>query len=249
MRGVRIRSMTGSSAVLSSRSELAGGEPVVEGVADGVRVGVGEAHRREDDAERLGAGGRLRGDLRGQLEVRQAGDREDRQLLAAHEGGEGVDGGDAGEHRVAGRSRRVGFSGLPATGADDVPGDRRPAVDRLSASVADAAQPALARPGSPLAHRRRRRSCAAGPSPSVPSNTCTTARSWSISRTIPWRSADRPRLPARPGDPDDGGLVPPDPGHPADEQQRPVDLLDVRVGDRRAGARPSGDGALVIAAP
>ena len=58
----------------------------------------------------------LGGDLCGELEVREAGHREDRQLLAAHQCGQRVDGGDAGEHRVGGRLTVGGLSGEPETG-------------------------------------------------------------------------------------------------------------------------------------
>ena len=103
IRGVRIRSITGSSAVLSSSTSSPARRPLLQHRADHLGVRVGQPHGGEDDAERLAARGRLGRDLRGQLEVRQPGDGEDRQLLAADQGGERVDRRDAGEHRLGGR--------------------------------------------------------------------------------------------------------------------------------------------------
>ena len=107
MRGVTIRSTIGSSAVLRSSARSPRAERSSSASRTAVGVGVRHADRGEDDGERLVAGARLRRDLGGELEVRQAADREDRQLLAAHERGEPVDRGDAGEDRVARRVPRA----------------------------------------------------------------------------------------------------------------------------------------------
>ena len=67
---------------VEEQGQLHSGGARPEGVAYGGRVCVGDAHPGEDDRERLTAGVRLGGDLGGELEVGQAADREDRQLLA-----------------------------------------------------------------------------------------------------------------------------------------------------------------------
>ena len=87
-----------------------------------------------------------------------------------------------------GRSRRVGFSGWPATGRMTCPeiggppssGSPRPLQTRPSQLF-----PTGICTGAP----EKATVVDRGTSPSVPSKTWTTARSWSTSRTMPWRSA------------------------------------------------------------
>ena len=76
---------------VEQEQQLARRRALLEGRAHRVRVGVGQAHGGEHDAERLVARGRLGRDLGRQFQVGQAGHREDRQLLAADQRGEGVD--------------------------------------------------------------------------------------------------------------------------------------------------------------
>ena len=114
------------------------------------RVGVGDTHRPEHDPERRVADACLRRDLDGQLEVRQAADREDGQLLAAHDRGQRVHDRDAGDDGLAGRVASGGVDGEPGHLAFDVRQDRRASVDGIAAPVALTTQPGLG-------HRDRQR--------------------------------------------------------------------------------------------
>ena len=83
--------------------ELSRARTLLEPVPDGGGVGMGQAHRREHDAERIAADAGLCRNLRGELEVRQAGSGEDRQLLPADERGHPVYRGHPRDDRVGGR--------------------------------------------------------------------------------------------------------------------------------------------------
>ena len=106
-------------------------------VAEELRIRIGHAHRREDDREarllinQLG----LASDLGGEPIVRQTRAREDRQLLAAHQAVQPVDGGDAGLDELAriGACGRV--DGRSADRATDVGEHRRATVARLAEPV------------------------------------------------------------------------------------------------------------------
>ena len=206
-RGARIRWTTGSSAVSRKSARSPPAAAGLEHVAYRRRIGVGEPHRHDDDLERLAGDVGLGGDLGGQLEVREAGGGEDRELLAAHERGQGVDDRDPGQDRVArhvahGRvERRAGHR------AGTVAEHRRPAVERLAHPVPDPAQPPLAdgdlegaslerdRHGSRVDARR----CPGGPGPR-PGRGGPRARARAGARprpAAPWRA--RPsRHPRRP---------------------------------------------------
>ena len=141
---------------VEQQQQLAGRGALLEGGANGIRVGVGEPHRGEDDAERLVARGRLGGDLGGEFEVRQPGDREDRQLLTADERGERVDRGDAGQDRVG---RRLAVRRVERVAGDRRCGRCRRSVGRRRSVRRARCRPVPAsrgRPG-PVAARRRRR--------------------------------------------------------------------------------------------
>ena len=135
---------------------------------------------------------RLGGDLRGELQVRQAGDREDRQLLPAHQGGQGVDGGDARSAPGRRAARGMGrVEGPPGPAAVPVRG-RRPAVegarrDRCTPVPASPAPTGMRR-GAPLNRTQVR----CGSSPRCP--------------RAPGRRPGRgpPRAPGRAGRPVDG---------------------------------------------
>ena len=105
-----------------------------------------DADGSEDDGEILVVAQHLRltRDLRGQRGVRQAGRREDRQLLAADEGVQAVDGGNAGLDELC----RVGAGCRVHRQTVDVAvllgEDRRAAVDGLAHAVEDAAEHILA---------------------------------------------------------------------------------------------------------
>ena len=76
--------------------------------------------------------------------MRQPGDGEDRQLLAADQGGERVDRRDAGEDRLRGRLAVRRVERQPGHRRGRGGQHRRAAVDRLAAAVADPAQPGRA---------------------------------------------------------------------------------------------------------
>ena len=130
---------------VEQQHQFAGGGPLLQRVADGGGVGVGQPHGGEDDAERLAAGGRLGGDL-GRPAPGGAG--RPRRTPAASGRAPAWSGASMAETPVstgsAGGSRRVGLSGAPPTGARRRAEDRRAAVERLAAAVADPAQPARA---------------------------------------------------------------------------------------------------------
>src|SRR6185312_9563665 len=79
-----------------------------------------------------------------ELEMRQTADREDRQLLAAHEGRHAVDRADAGEDRLRWAVASPGIDRGARDPAPDGGRDRRAAVDGPSAPIADAPEPLLA---------------------------------------------------------------------------------------------------------
>src|ERR1019366_4369770 len=83
----------------------------------------------------------LRGDLSGQLEVRQAADREDGKLLSSDQRGEPVYRGDPGDPRIPRQMSRGGVDGNAVDGDEMISAHRRPAVDRLSPPIADASKP------------------------------------------------------------------------------------------------------------
>ena len=111
--------------MLRNRARLAGSGAALEPLPDEVGVGVGHAHAGEDDAERGAFDGRLGGDLDGEFEVGEPTDGEDGELLAADQGGEPVDGGDAGDHRVPGH--------VSAGRVDGAAGDRSAEASRSRA--------------------------------------------------------------------------------------------------------------------
>jgi hypothetical protein len=115
---------------VEQKNEFAGGGPFLERVAHRGGVRVRQTHGGDYDTEGFAPSGRLCGDLGGELEVRQARDREDGQFLAAHKGGKTVDRGHAGQHGIRGRLAHCGFSGCPATGERCAANtaDRRPAA-------------------------------------------------------------------------------------------------------------------------
>ena len=130
---------------VQQQHELARGGALFQRAADRRGVGMGEAHRCEHHAERLAARRGLRGQLAGQLQVRQAGRP---RRWAASGRGPSVVSASITDTPVstgsAGGSRAAGLIGYPATGAVTSAGDRRAAVDRLAEPVADPAEPAFA---------------------------------------------------------------------------------------------------------
>ena len=145
MRGVDDTLDQGIVDGVHEQHEVTGGGPLLQDVPDLRRVGVGDAHRCEHDCEgrilRHTCVGRH---LRRELEVGQAADGEDRQLLAADERGQTIDRGHPGQDGVAWSlpDRRVDRAArrLSALAARD----RRAAVERLSAPVAHPPEPAFA---------------------------------------------------------------------------------------------------------
>ena len=193
-RGVTMRSMTGSSAVLSSSASSPRRGALLEGVAHGGGVGVGDAHAGEHDGERFAAGVGLRRDLGRELEMGQPADREDGELLAAHQRGQRVDDRDSGDDR-----RRSGFrarSGSAGRRSHRRACRRRPAGRRRGAypgrctTRPSQASPTPMRIGWP----EKRTAVPVVAMPAVPSSTWITARSRSRSRTTPWRSPSARRI-------------------------------------------------------
>jgi hypothetical protein len=86
---------------VEQQHELARGRAVLQPVADHRKIGVGQAHPGEDDAEGRAADPRLRRELGGELQVGQPGQGEDREILAADQGGERVDRRDPRLYRLA----------------------------------------------------------------------------------------------------------------------------------------------------
>ena len=115
---------------------------LAEGLDEEVGLLEGDAHRGEDDRELLVGAAHLRlaRDLRGQLGMGQAGRREDGQLLAADEGVQPVDRGDARLDellRVA-AGRRVHRQAVDVHAL--LGQNLRAAVDRAAEAVEDAGE-------------------------------------------------------------------------------------------------------------
>ena len=164
MRGVRIRSTTGSSAVLSSSDQLAGGRraPPARRARRRRRRGSGPSPRTTTQngsppavacAAICVASSRC-----GSPATEKTGSFWPRTRVVRR-----VDGRDAGEHRLGAAARaQAGLSGWPATARGRSPEHRRAAVERLAAAVADPAEPAVADRDAAAARRRTRRAVAAG---------------------------------------------------------------------------------------
>ena len=201
---------------VDEQDELVAGGPLLQRVAHGVRIRMGQPHPREDDAERLAAGGCLGRGLRRQLQVGQPGHGEHRELLPPHEGGERVDRGDAREDGVGRRFAPHGVEGLARDRRLLHAQDGRAAVDGLAASVAGAAEPRLA-------HRDPQRSAVEGHS-DVPRPQPLGALQHLHDGQVPVDREDQ-AMPVRPGVGTDAcELVPAHARDAADDQQRPAHL-------------------------
>ena len=146
-RGVVIRSTSGSSAVLRNSDEVVGRGPRASSRS---RIAAASAFVTPIAAKTTANGssrdGRLRGDLRGELEVREAPDREDRELLPAHERRQPVDDRDAGQDRIAGRRPR---GRVDRVGRRSRAGRRRAPAGRRRAAPRGRCRPARATPRRP----------------------------------------------------------------------------------------------------
>ena len=119
-----------------------------------LRLPLGEAERDEDHRERLGARrARVGHHPRRELEAREAGAREDRQLLAAHEGVHPVDGGNAGLDEVR---RLAAAHRIERRGPRRPPRRRPPAPGVRRAARRNRRTPARAAPRPPSHGRCRR---------------------------------------------------------------------------------------------
>src|SRR2546426_8398843 len=118
------------------------GARALEVVHEDAGVLVGDAHRREDDAERVLAPEdlRLSRDLQGDLVVRQARAGEQRELLTADQGVQPVDRRDAGLDELRGMIAGVRVDRGPLDLHALLRQDRRPSVRRLARSGQDAAE-------------------------------------------------------------------------------------------------------------
>jgi hypothetical protein len=183
---------------------------------------VGQAHGREDNAERLPTRGCLGGHLGGELQVRQAGDGKDRQLLAADQRGQRVDGRHTSEHRL-GRGLACGrIDREPGDRCRLIPGDQGAAIGRLATPVTHPAEPFLAHRNpqwAPAERDVRGRRVNAG-----------RALHHLHDSKIAVGLEDQPVPGCGPAlQPDRGELVPADAAHAADDEERTPYLGDVRV--------------------
>nr|WP_237108779.1 hypothetical protein [Nonomuraea sp. MG754425] len=131
----------GVAGEVEQQRQLRGRRAPLEDAAHGGRVAMGQSHGSEDDAERRAAGVGLGGDLGGEFQVGQAALGEDGQLLAADQGGQRVDGGDAGDHRLGGRLPYRGVHRETGHRSAVAAEDRGAAVQRPAAPVADPSLP------------------------------------------------------------------------------------------------------------
>ena len=221
MRGVRIRSITGSSAVFRKSTASPAATRSSERCSDDVGVGVGDAHPGEHDHQIGVTDMGLRRDLGGELEVGQPTDREDRQLLASHERGHGVDRRHPRDDRV---ERDVALGRVDRRAIDRprlAAQDRRPTVDRIPATVAGASQPVV-----PDRDRQR----PAEERDTVPVGPDTSGSLEHLDHRPVGIDIDDHTMAELPGrEPDVDGVVPTDVTSALDDDERTIDAADHRV--------------------